>query len=172
MSTTYFTNLVSKYYPQHPFYMKVLPAFKKSKYLTSMNNVMADVSNHSNSKYSGNSLCFALVPFCTIVIHCHLRLYNKTLNHCLDKFLVIISTEFCSSIYWFIRKFDQRIMADSDRQELITQFTDVTGVSADRAQFYLESANWTLQVHIILCDEMNSIYCNRAYISNALCFQI
>lgn len=37
-------------------------------------------------------------------------------------------------------------MSDSDRKELIAQFKDVTGVSDDRAQFYLESTNWTLQV--------------------------
>lgn len=37
-------------------------------------------------------------------------------------------------------------MADSDREDMITQFQDVTGVPTDRATFYLESANWTLQV--------------------------
>lgn len=37
-----------------------------------------------------------------------------------------------------------------DRQEMITQFRDVTGETAERAEFYLSSANWTLQV-IRLC---------------------
>lgn len=37
-------------------------------------------------------------------------------------------------------------MSDSDRQEMITQFCDVTGEPAERAEFYLSSANWTLQV--------------------------
>lgn len=35
---------------------------------------------------------------------------------------------------------------DTDRKEMIAQFCDVTGVPEDRATFYLESANWTLQV--------------------------
>lgn len=39
-------------------------------------------------------------------------------------------------------------MSDTDRQGLIAQFVDVTGASADRAEFYLEAANWTLQVSI------------------------
>lgn len=39
------------------------------------------------------------------------------------------------------------IMADTNRDELIAQFVDVTGATSDRAQFYLESANWTLQVN-------------------------
>lgn len=37
-------------------------------------------------------------------------------------------------------------MSDADRQEMITQFCDITGEAADRAEFYLSSANWTLQV--------------------------
>lgn len=36
-------------------------------------------------------------------------------------------------------------MADNEREEMINQFTDVTGVTTDRARFYLEAANWTLQ---------------------------
>lgn len=39
-------------------------------------------------------------------------------------------------------------MADTDRQEMITQFCDVTGEPAERAEFYLSSANWTLQVRL------------------------
>lgn len=35
----------------------------------------------------------------------------------------------------------------ADQDEMIVQFSDVTGVRADRARFYLESANWTLQVY-------------------------
>lgn len=34
----------------------------------------------------------------------------------------------------------------SDREELVKQFSDVTGVSEDRAKFYLEAANGELQV--------------------------
>lgn len=38
-------------------------------------------------------------------------------------------------------------MADnSDQEEMISQFVDVTGLAVDRAKFHLESANWTLQV--------------------------
>lgn len=39
-------------------------------------------------------------------------------------------------------------MSDTDRQEMITQFCDVTGEPAERAEFYLSSANWTLQVRL------------------------
>lgn len=34
----------------------------------------------------------------------------------------------------------------ADRDELLSQFTDVTGVDAERAKFYLESAAWQLEV--------------------------
>ena len=38
-------------------------------------------------------------------------------------------------------------MADeSEKNELIAQFTSVTGTDAQRAQFYLESSGWQLQV--------------------------
>ncbi|KAJ6641103.1 NSFL1 cofactor p47 [Pseudolycoriella hygida] len=37
-------------------------------------------------------------------------------------------------------------MSDTDRQEMIAQFCDVTGETAERAEFYLSSANWTLQL--------------------------
>lgn len=37
-------------------------------------------------------------------------------------------------------------MADGNQDELISQFTNVTGATADRAKFYLESANGNLQV--------------------------
>lgn len=38
-------------------------------------------------------------------------------------------------------------MSDSDNQdETLSEFTNVTGIAADRAKFYLESANWNLQV--------------------------
>ena len=41
-------------------------------------------------------------------------------------------------------------MADDARQnELIAQFTGVTGVEAERAKFYLESAAWELDVSSI-----------------------
>ena len=34
----------------------------------------------------------------------------------------------------------------ADRDELLSQFTDVTGVDAARAKFYLESSAWQLEV--------------------------
>jgi hypothetical protein len=34
----------------------------------------------------------------------------------------------------------------ADRDELLSQFTDVTGVDAERAKFYLESSAWQLEV--------------------------
>jgi len=34
----------------------------------------------------------------------------------------------------------------ADRDELLSQFTDVTGIDAERAKFYLESAAWQLEV--------------------------
>ena len=34
----------------------------------------------------------------------------------------------------------------SDNEALIAQFMDVTGVNRERAEFYLESANFQLQV--------------------------
>lgn len=34
----------------------------------------------------------------------------------------------------------------ADREELIKQFSDVTGVAEDRAKFFLEAANGELQV--------------------------
>lgn len=37
----------------------------------------------------------------------------------------------------------------SDREELVKQFSDVTGVSEDRAKFYLEAANGELQVSLL-----------------------
>lgn len=43
-------------------------------------------------------------------------------------------------------------MADNsqDQDEMVTQFSDVTGVTSDRAKFYLEAANWTLQVRLLV----------------------
>lgn len=50
----------------------------------------------------------------------------------------------------------------ADREELIKQFSDVTGVAEDRAKFFLEAANGELQVSgksragitkgIVICD--------------------
>lgn len=37
-------------------------------------------------------------------------------------------------------------MSDGNRDEILSEFTGVTGVAEDRAKFYLESANWNLQV--------------------------
>lgn len=39
-------------------------------------------------------------------------------------------------------------MADSNHDELLSQFTDITGTTAERATFFLESANWQLQVSL------------------------
>lgn len=35
----------------------------------------------------------------------------------------------------------------SDNEALVTQFMDVTGVNRERAEFYMESANFQLQVN-------------------------
>lgn len=40
-------------------------------------------------------------------------------------------------------------MADSDHTEILSEFRAVTNVAEDRAKFYLESANWNLQVRTI-----------------------
>lgn len=34
----------------------------------------------------------------------------------------------------------------ADQEDLINQFVDITGVTTDRAKFYLEAANFTLEV--------------------------
>lgn len=36
----------------------------------------------------------------------------------------------------------------SERDDLISQFTGITGLDADRAKFYLESSAWQLDVSI------------------------
>ena len=41
-------------------------------------------------------------------------------------------------------------MADASHSDLIAQFTGVTGVDAERAKFYLESAAWKLDVSLYL----------------------
>ena len=41
-------------------------------------------------------------------------------------------------------------MADASHDELIVQFTSVTGADAERAKFYLESAAWSLDVTITI----------------------
>jgi len=46
----------------------------------------------------------------------------------------------------------------SDHNELITKFTDVTGVTEDRAKFYLESSNYGLQVIYNLTLQIKKIY--------------
>ena len=45
----------------------------------------------------------------------------------------------------------------ADKEGLITQFTAITGVDVDRATFYLESANWNLDVSNLLKYLLNSI---------------
>ena len=37
-------------------------------------------------------------------------------------------------------------MSDAEKSSLIAEFSAVTGVDADRARFYLESAQWKLDV--------------------------
>lgn len=37
----------------------------------------------------------------------------------------------------------------SDNEALITQFMDVTGAPRERAEFYLESSNFQLQVRVL-----------------------
>lgn len=37
-------------------------------------------------------------------------------------------------------------MSDDNHSEILAEFTTVTGASEDRAKFYLESANWNIQV--------------------------
>lgn len=38
----------------------------------------------------------------------------------------------------------------SERDDLLSQFTGITGLDADRAKFYLESSAWQLDVSFIL----------------------
>lgn len=40
-------------------------------------------------------------------------------------------------------------MSDSNHNEILSEFRAVTNVAEDRAKFYLESANWNLQVRTI-----------------------
>lgn len=40
-------------------------------------------------------------------------------------------------------------MSDSNQNEILSEFRAVTNVAEDRAKFYLESANWNLQVRTI-----------------------
>lgn len=39
----------------------------------------------------------------------------------------------------------------ADQEEQLTQFTDITGAPTERAQFFLESSNWNLEVFLRLC---------------------
>ena len=41
-------------------------------------------------------------------------------------------------------------MADASHDDLVVQFTSVTGADAERAKFYLESAAWSLDVNITI----------------------
>lgn len=41
-------------------------------------------------------------------------------------------------------------MSDGNHDEVLSEFTGVTGVDKDRAKFYLESANWDLSVNIYI----------------------
>lgn len=40
-------------------------------------------------------------------------------------------------------------MADDSHAEVLEEFRAVTGANADRAKFYLESANWNIQVRLL-----------------------
>ena len=40
-------------------------------------------------------------------------------------------------------------MDPASHSDLIAQFTGVTGVDAERAQFYLESAAWNIDVSVL-----------------------
>lgn len=40
------------------------------------------------------------------------------------------------------------IMADKDKEGLVSQFTLISGIDAERAKFYLESAAWSLEVRV------------------------
>jgi len=54
----------------------------------------------------------------------------------------------------------------ADRDELLSQFTDVTGIDAERAKFYLESAAWQLEVRQYIMQVVSETKCNavkRAY---------
>lgn len=39
-------------------------------------------------------------------------------------------------------------MSDANHDEVLSEFTGVTGIDKERAKFYLESANWDLSVNI------------------------
>lgn len=39
-------------------------------------------------------------------------------------------------------------MSNVNQDEILSEFTGVTGIAEDRAKFYLESANWDLSVNI------------------------
>ena len=43
----------------------------------------------------------------------------------------------------------------ADRDELLSRFTDVTGIDAERAKFYLESAAWQLEVRQYIMQVVN-----------------
>ena len=45
----------------------------------------------------------------------------------------------------------------ASHEELIEQFTDVTGVEAERAQFYLESSAWHLDVRLRILINFNKL---------------
>lgn len=50
-------------------------------------------------------------------------------------------------------------MSDSNHDEILSEFTAVTGSNEDRAKFYLESANWNLQVRNTMnkcCNKKNA----------------
>lgn len=39
----------------------------------------------------------------------------------------------------------------ADQEEQLTQFTDITGATIERAKFFLESSNYNLEVILRLC---------------------
>jgi hypothetical protein len=53
----------------------------------------------------------------------------------------------------------------ADRDELLSQFTDVTAVDAERAKFYLESSAWQLEVSKHISQVVNDMkYVTFVYI--------
>lgn len=49
-------------------------------------------------------------------------------------------------------------MSDSNHSEILSEFRAVTNVAEDRAKFYLESANWDLQVRTHLRMHIICVY--------------
>lgn len=57
----------------------------------------------------------------------------------------------------------------ASRDELVSQFADVTGVDAERALFYLESSAWQLEVrqHILRNAPETEVFLPRSFLLRA-----